>query len=144
MVAISLDRPQTTMKCPVYRKIELTVAPDILNLPLKFIKSLIKLFPTADDLRILTLDTDDTGEDIQGDDVLAEKVDTESHEQNIFCQEFIFNQFDAQLSLRRKEKGLLAEFNNLALHYKGIHVYDVSGHPSDSRSSPSITSKQQS
>jgi hypothetical protein len=126
---MSFERAPTSMKYPVYSKIELTFAPTILSLPLKFISSLIKLFPTANDLRILTLDPDDPGEEVQGEDVMGYKDRDEDDEQKIFCQEFIFNAFEAEFNLRRKEKGLWSELTNLNLGYKGVQVRDIFGTP---------------
>jgi hypothetical protein len=120
---VSLDRAPEMMKRPVYRKIEFHIAPCVIRIPLKFIKSLIKLFPTAGDLKMLVIDPDEQID--EEPEVIGEAPETDTN--CIFCQEFLFSPFQAVLNLRRKEKGVFSEINDLTFQYKGIHIYDFHG-----------------
>jgi hypothetical protein len=119
-----VDRVAAIIKQPVYRKIECALAPFQIRIPLKFIQSLTKLFPTARDLRMLNIDTD---EQLDEEGEVLGDTETEDEAKCIFCQEFVFRPFHAVLNLRRKEKGVFSEFNDLAFQYKGIHVYNFHG-----------------
>jgi len=123
--AISIDRASAILQIPVYRKMEIKIAPYVLRIPLKFIKSLVKLFPSAEDLRMLQIDSDDP-EDDTPEDMPPETLDAENP-RNMFFQEFFFCPFQATLHVRRKDRGFAAEFNALSVQFKGIHIYDLHG-----------------
>jgi hypothetical protein len=81
------------------------------------------LFPTAGDLKMLNIDPDEQiDEELE---VIGEAPETDTD--CIFCQEFLFSPFQAVLNLRRKEKGVFSELNDLAFQDKGIHIYDFHG-----------------
>jgi hypothetical protein len=123
---VSMERAPRMMKSPVYKTIEFDVQPFVLRIPLKFVKSLIKIFPSADDLRIFNLEVDEGLDEMKLDE-LAVKADQKNPKENFFCEEFVFKPFQAELNLRRKEKGVFSEFCNLPFNYKGIREYDLYG-----------------
>jgi hypothetical protein len=125
-LAISIDQAASILQFPVYRKIDIKIAPYLLRIPLKFIKSLIKLFPTADDLRMLQIDSDDPVDASENEEMPPETLDAENP-RNMFCQEFLFNPFQATLHVRRKDRGWASEFNAVSFQFKGIHIYDFHG-----------------
>jgi len=125
-------KASNVMKCPVYEKIDIKLSPFILSISMPFIKHLISVFPSAEDLRALDLDTDDAFE--SPDNVSSYENINDSIQQNptdidkaVFCQEFIFHPFRSELNFRRKDQGVFSEFIGKPFEYKGLHFYDIYG-----------------
>lgn len=120
---VQVVRAATMMKCPVYKAITISLSNFIIRIHLKSMKTLIKLFPTAEDLQLLDLDAEENMDE-EPVEIEDQKDDPETL---MFCQEFVFKPFYAELSVKRKSRGVFKEFCGLPFKYKGITFCDLYG-----------------
>ncbi|OHS99616.1 hypothetical protein TRFO_33877 [Tritrichomonas foetus] len=149
IIKFEMNKTRKLMKCPVFEKIEFLIEPFTLRVPIPLIKKLLKIFPTAESLKMFTLEDEDldiennNGENnIENIEAFSEEEITRNlketleigendfknrNENSIFIQEFIISPFIAELNIRRKSKGAFREFLERPFNYKGLHFYDVVG-----------------
>ena len=142
-LTVKMDKLQPMMKCPVFERISFSIEPFTIRIPIPLIKKLISIFPTADTLKMLTLEPDpellSTIDGLPEDDSIQnanedyeiEKLNkdtiSKSDENAIFLRELIVSPFNAEINIRWKTKGAFKDFLNRPFYYRGLHFYDVFG-----------------
>ncbi|EAY16573.1 hypothetical protein TVAG_434100 [Trichomonas vaginalis G3] len=132
-VDLRMKRAKRIMKRAVFERIKCKIAPFSASLSMPFIKNLIAIFPSADDLRALDIDQDDIEESPNEANQISEggipspAIDDSVTEGAFFCREFILHPISANLNFRRKETGSFKEFLDRSFTYQGLHMYDIFG-----------------
>lgn len=130
LVDLRMKRAKRIMKRPVFERIKCKIAPFSAAISMPFIKNLIAIFPSADELRALDIDQDDIDENQDSsmqDGIPPPNIEAAESEGAFFCREFILHQFSANLNFRRKETGTFKEFLDRSFTYQGLHMYDIFG-----------------
>ncbi|KAH0794891.1 hypothetical protein GPJ56_001168 [Histomonas meleagridis] len=125
---VCIQQAPRIMKAPVFEKVEFVFSPFILRLSLVFIKDLIKVFPSNDDLKLLLYFEDNEDEAPPSEEISLKQPEVVVGD-SYFFREFAFVPFSALISVKRKNHGMFSEFRDRPFDYKGIHLYDTFGTP---------------
>lgn len=131
-LVFKITQPSLKMKFPVFDRIEISLSYFIIRISLPFIKQFKNFFPTAETIQLLDLEqeSEDSEEedDLEASEMqLDEEAQAVAEQNTMFIRQFLFQEFNAELSFRRKTSGAFSEFLNRPLNFPKLHRFDIFG-----------------
>lgn len=126
ILCLQLNKTRPLMRCPVFDRIDITLAPFVIALDIKFIMQIAGFFKSTEDIHVLDFSEEEIDK-IQAEE-LIQTVDTTKEDSNVFfCRMFRFNPIDAGLNIRFPRDGVLSEFLNRPFQFSGLSLEDIFG-----------------
>ncbi|EAY02690.1 hypothetical protein TVAG_406670 [Trichomonas vaginalis G3] len=120
-----LNQTRPLMRCPVFDRIDVTLAPFLISIDIAFFMEIVEFFKSTDEMHVLEFDEEEI-ESTQP--VELQKVDTQQNDSNLFfCRMFRFNPIDASLNIRFPRESVFAEFTNRPFVFNGLFLEDIFG-----------------
>ena len=122
-----LNQTRPLMRCPVFDRIEITMAPFIVGIDIEFFIKVSDFFKSTDEMHVLDFDEEDLDQ-IQANTEIVPDVNTAKEDSNLFfCRLFRFNPIDAGLNIRFPKDGMFGEFLNRPFQFNGLNMEDIFG-----------------
>lgn len=122
-----LNQTRPLMRCPVFDRIDVTMAPFLISIDIAFFLEIVEFFKSTDDMHVLDFDEEEiesTPQPVELQSVDASKQDDANL---FFCRMFRFNPIDASLNIRFPRESVFAEFTNRPFVFAGLFLEDIFG-----------------